>query len=292
MAREYNSKSVELCEIIEQLYKAESENDFRQICNSLREIYLKEDGSLDENFRHEYAGISGKIRELSEYQEEGIHPFQITYLLDNINNIYDYAVRNEEPYVKSLFKLKDHIGLEAGRIALVEQLKWEIEHSEESVRSQLEDIRHVADTLNVQIKEMSGVASKLKEESTVGKRNLQEMSILSDRMKHKIEDIHRDSITILGIFASIVLSFTAGIVFSSSVLENIHKGSPYRIFAAITLLGVIVINLVTILLAYIDKIRKISDNKIEYPSFLIVLDILAAVALIIIFVVWRMLEGN
>ncbi|MCM1284138.1 MAG: hypothetical protein NC242_10985 [Roseburia sp.] len=292
MVREYNSKSKELNEIIEKLYVAESENDCRQICDLLRNIYLNEDGSLDENFRHEYAGIYGKIKELSEQQVEGIHPFQISYLLDNINNVYDYAVKNEEPYIKNLFKLKDHIGLEAGRIELVKQLRWEIEHSIDSVKDQIKEIGGMAGTLREQIGQSSKLVSEFQEESAAGREKLEELDDLSHKMKRKIEDIHRDSITILGIFASIVLSFTAEIVFSSSVLENIHKGSPYRIFAVITLLGVIVINLVTILLAYIDKIRKISDNKIEYPSFLIVLDILAAVALIIIFVVWRMLEGN
>ena len=74
-------------------------------------------------------------------------------------------------------------------------------------------------------------------------------------------------------FASIVLAFTAGMGFSSSVLENFHLASPYRIMAVIVGLGLVITNLLGILLLYIDKIRTVSEEKVKYPLIAFRLDL-------------------
>lgn len=162
----YQSKSEELGKIIERLYTVNNKADCEEICKELDAIYLNKDGEMNENFRHEYASISGKIRELSKMNTEaGLPIYQMDYLMQNIKAVYDYAVEQEKPYVKSLFKLKDHIGLEAGRIALVEQLRWDIVNSKESVAIQLEDLNALADELNDQVRESSDLISKFQEQS-------------------------------------------------------------------------------------------------------------------------------
>ena len=102
----YTSKAQELNKIIETLFMEASENDCAIICSMFDSIYLKEDGSIDENFRHEYSSISGKIRELNSVEINGQKIFQLDNLLFNIRNVYDYAVKNNKPYVKNLFNLK------------------------------------------------------------------------------------------------------------------------------------------------------------------------------------------
>lgn len=287
MGREYNSKSTEIGYVIEKLYSVNSEDDCEKICKELDKIYLDCNGDVDQNFRHEYASVSGKIRELNEYCEDGIQPYQIEYLLDNINNVYDYAASHHKPYIKNLFKLKDHIGLEAGRIALVEQLRWEITNSKESVAKQLNDLQELANSIGEQINKSRQLINDLENQSKHSKEELECLNTMSSDVANKMEDVHRDSITVLGIFASIVLSFTAGIGFSSSVLENFHQGSPYRVMAVIIGLGTIILNMISILLLYIDKIRTVEQKKIGYPRFLILVDVAAGILLILDFVAFK-----
>ncbi len=72
--------------------------------------------------------------------------------------------------------------------------------------------------------------------------------------------MQKEYITILGIFASIVLAFTGGIVFSSSVLENIHKSSIYRISIIAFIIGLVFFNLIWLLM---DFIRDINGKVIR-----------------------------
>lgn len=285
----YQSKSEELGKIIERLYKVKNKADCEEICNELDTIYLNQDGEMNENFRHEYASVSGKIRELSKlHTDDGLPLYQMDYLMQNIKAVYDYAVEQDKPYVKSLFKLKDHIGLEAGRIALVEQLRWDMDHSKESVAKQLDDLSKLADRLNLQVDRSAKLTEESAKQTDESQKKLQEIEKKSKEVTKKIENVQKEYVAILGIFASIVLSFTAGIGFSSSVLQHMDKGSPYRIAAVITAIAFVLMNLMAIMLGYIDKIRKVSEEKLKYPGVLIGLDILAVVVLILDFIAFKL----
>lgn len=285
--REYDSRNEEIGQLIEALFQFSGEIDFAKICEKLDRIYLDEEGKIRQNFRHEYTNISGKIRELIEYEEDGIRPYNLANLLDNIGYVYDYAVESDKKYVKNLFKLKDHIGLEAGRIELVEQLRWEITNSKESVTIQLNDLHQFADSLDIQIKESAELIESCKNQTEQSEKKLKELEETSDIIKTKMEDVHRDSITILGIFASIVLAFTTGMGFSSSVLQNLHLGSPYRVGAVIIILAIVVLNMTVILLMYIDKIKTVDSKKISYPCFMIWMDVIALGLLIADFIAFK-----
>ncbi len=63
----------------------------------------------------------------------------------------------------------------------------------------------------------------------ISNKTIDDLKQLSGKVQERQEDMQKEYITILGIFAAIVLAFTGGIVFSSSVLENIDKPSIYRI---------------------------------------------------------------
>lgn len=67
--------------------------------------------------------------------------------------------------------------------------------------------------------------------------------------------IEKQYITILGIFASVVLSFVGGITFSSSVLQNIQSASIYRLLIVIDLLAIVLINTIYVLVKFICQIN-------------------------------------
>ncbi|HDZ5066041.1 TPA: hypothetical protein RTH01_001325 [Campylobacter jejuni] len=61
-------------------------------------------------------------------------------------------------------------------------------------------------------------------------------------------------ITILGIFASIVLTFVSGLVFSNSILSNIDKASIYRLIFVMAFIALFVGNILYFLFAFLIKI--------------------------------------
>lgn len=68
--------------------------------------------------------------------------------------------------------------------------------------------------------------------------------------------MEKEYITILGIFASIVLTFVGGIAFSTSVLENINSISFWRLILVIDFLGYILISIINLLVKYIFNLNR------------------------------------
>ena len=69
-----------------------------------------------------------------------------------------------------------------------------------------------------------------------------------------VKKMEREYIAILGIFASIVLTFVGGLTFSSSVLQNINAVSIYRLLIVVDILAFALINAIFALVAFIAKI--------------------------------------
>lgn len=297
---EFVSKSEELNKIIEKLYLVSSEADCEEICKDLDKIYLNEDGSLNEQFRHEYSSVSGKIKELNEIEVGGEKVYALEFLLENINSVYDYACKEQKKYLKNLFKLKDHIGLEAGRISLVEQLKWQIATGKETIEVQLNRMDDFAKDIGRQINDSTELIGGLREAQKVNeenieksKANLDELITLSKKMKKKVESVHRDSITILGIFASIVLTFSGGMIFSTSVLENIGNASAYRIIIIALIIGFVLVNSIIALIMYIGKIVRVKREKkgiketIKENVFWITINAIIVALIILTYIGWN-----
>ena len=75
-------------------------------------------------------------------------------------------------------------------------------------------------------------------------------------LKNEIKDVEKEYISILGIFAAIVLAFVGGITFSSSVLQNIHSVSIFRLLIVIVLLAFVLVNVIWLLVKFIAEINN------------------------------------
>lgn len=78
---------------------------------------------------------------------------------------------------------------------------------------------------------------------------------IKDNLSNDIKNIEREYITILGIFASIVLAFVGGIVYSSSVLKYISEVSIYRLIFVVDLLAIVLLTVIYMLIAFIAEIN-------------------------------------
>ena len=83
-------------------------------------------------------------------------------------------------------------------------------------------------------------------------------------LKKEVKGIEKEYISILGIFAAVVLAFVGGITFSSSVLQNINKGSIFRLLLIADLLAAVLINVIYMLIKFILIINgEHHDGKIK-----------------------------
>ena len=117
----------------------------------------------------------------------------------------------------------------------------------------------------------------------------------NDRVKAKIiEEVNRDMkviereyITILGIFASIVLAFMGGISFSSATLNAMKDVSIFRLLLIVDLLAFILVNSIALLTSVISNDSKSaveeaqSSNK-KKNSLVTFNKILLAIAVIVV----------
>ncbi|CBK75286.1 hypothetical protein CIY_27110 [Butyrivibrio fibrisolvens 16/4] len=165
---------------------------------------------------------------------------------------------------KEINKLYDHVNLEIARISYVDSINWKTSGEERFTR----------------------VESQMRELSSTTKDNLGKM--LDDvehqinSQKDKIDKQQRDYIAILGIFAAIVLAFTTGIAFSTSVLNNINCVSSYRLMAVSLIVGIVLVNVMYGLFYYIDRlVIKASSKTIKPLLFtnIVLLSLLLAVTI-------------
>lgn len=71
--------------------------------------------------------------------------------------------------------------------------------------------------------------------------------------KQRIRDSEKNYIAILGIFATIVLSFTGGLVFSTSVFSNIHNVSMYHSVCIALIIGIVIVNILYFMFYCIER---------------------------------------
>lgn len=105
---------------------------------------------------------------------------------------------------------------------------------------------------------------------------------LHDELYKEFKGIEKEYITILGIFASIIISFVAGITFSTSVLENMHSVGIYRLVLVILLIAFVLLNAINLLVRYIFRLNKAESSK--FPMWQI--DAILAVLLVLLLVSW------
>lgn len=217
-----------------------SDDDKRQYLDKLKSIYFDPDGNLV--YRHYYSDIFGVASQINM----GIIDGNLETLSQNMEIMKTFceSIENQLPQglLKSIKKLYDHVNLDAARLNYYTQLLSETNSKMVEVEEKIVEIKCKDEFLDGKIKEAANT--------------------------------QKNYITILGIFASIVLAFTGGIAFSTSVLENIDSVSPFRLALVVLGLAFILVNIVYILTRFIQEISKEKSEKIKYPVYMIVLNVI------------------
>lgn len=199
------------------------------IYRRLESLYYSPD--REHEFRHFYSDIFMVVASVKENLGQDSMDI-LSHNLEQIRKGYHAMNRDENGALidieRNINKLYDHVCLEIARISYSDA-----EDRKLSQESSIKDIRGQVEQLKTETQEMT--------------RRIEETNAHS-------KDVQKEYIAILGIFAAVVLAFTGGIAFTTSVLQNIHMVSVYRIVLITSLIGLVLTNVMYGLFHYIDRI--------------------------------------
>ena len=213
-------------------------------------------------FRHFYSDIFSVLTAIRKNTDLG----DINVLGQNLSMIrekYTPGINLDSTGKKidisdSIRKLYDHVSLDIARITYSEE-----GDRKTSGEAAILDVQSRINVIEPKIEEAMNVQNTLSEE--LGKQK-------------------REYIAILGIFASIVLTFIGGIVFSTSVLQNIGAVSVYRLAAIVLLIGMVLSNMLYGLFYYVNHL--IYNNKKISSTLIILANCLMLLMLALVFASW------
>lgn len=243
-----------------------SKNTELKIVKFLIQIYT-------DGYRHSYYIISSAISEV--YRAQGTdHGIEFTQSLnDNVKSVKNKIAKECNEHVnKCLEKLYDHVKLETSR------LSQEIERIDE-LNAKIEQYSSLETELKTAMEKVTEATDKA--ETAIIKAK--EVTKEEENIKKDVESMQKEYITILGVFASIVLTFTGGIAFSTSVLENIANASIYRTIIIALIIGLILFNVVFTLFYYISYLTK---GEVK-PKPIYVSNGIIVILIIIVVVLWN-----
>lgn len=252
-----------------------------QTIKALEDIYWQE--QEQDQYRHLYSDlfvIITQIDKSAQYDNE-ILSQNLLYVCKH------YRAKNKDnagvfiDISKSLFKLYDHVNLDIARLNYskacnflqheeIVKMTGQLKDTEKSINNQINDaIVNIKDEYQ---RDVSKATQKLHEDINEQLRHVQDES----------SKMRAEYISILGIFASIVLAFVGSLTYSTSVLSNIHKASIYRIVILAALIGMVMIFILWLMMDFIKSIHGQNKRKYSYillPEAFLFLIILGTVVL-------------
>ncbi|CEN81421.1 Uncharacterised protein [[Clostridium] sordellii] len=213
----------------------------------MKEILEKVLNDKEENIEEIYSFIDKKIKAISEeesisYSDIAKFVFNINmedkeYVYRNINKLKSIAKENDnKKMINIMNKIKNHIDLEICRL----------EYLETKQKQELNNI-------------LTNLIGNTTENVLSMKDELSSYSEKIDKHNKEIDNWYTNIITILGLFAAIVVTFFGGLGAISSIFGNINVISKYRLLFIVLLVVFAMFNIVFMALYYI---AKISDKSI------------------------------
>lgn len=189
-------------------------------------------------FRHSYAIIYSN---LAFCNRKGAANLDL--INANLKSIVDFAYikhseKDDKWIIEYIEKLYDHISLDSQRINYQKVI-------DEGIEKNTDDISKRVGGLDAQQKSIENK-----------NKTISEKFEKYDTYVKKMENAQTDVISVMGVFTAIVLAFVGGMAFSTSVLENIHRSSIYRLMFVMSILGIVLINLIWGLLSVIKYINE------------------------------------
>lgn len=105
-----------------------------------------------------------------------------------------------------------------------------------------------------------------------------------DTLTDNFKGIEKEYISILGIFAAIIMAFVGGMTFSTSVLNNIRDVSIYRLITVACIIGIVFFDMIWLM---IDLIRTINGHIIRKKWMLILFNSIMGIIIILTIIAYK-----
>lgn len=177
-------------------------------------------------------------------------------------------------------------------------------------RSELNKSANKTEDLNTKAQDLQKKAEELNEktkELDIRAQDFEKKALeLDDKLKKAEKNIRKTenrsakkmteaSVTVLGIFSAVILTFNAALSLSASVLQNINITSIYRLMLISLVIGLIAFNLIFALFYYLNVFRsklagsdEVELKKLGKKSLIVfwVTDIILVLLMLLVVVAW------
>lgn len=259
------SQRKEFCDILFELAKnqeiLQDKGTRHEMYKRLEALYYSP--NKEDRYRHFYSDIFTVLTQIQQASNQG----DINILGQNLSLIragYNPQNRDEQGNIidisDSIRKLYDHVSLDIARISY----------------SDAGDRKTAGETAIV---DMQSQLNQIKTE-------IDKAKIAQNNVEAELGKQQREYIAILGIFAAIVLAFTGGIAFSTSVLKSINTVSVYRITMVSLMIGLVLINVLFGLFYYVDRLVNGMQRNRKKLKPLLFSNVILCVLLSITIIAW------
>lgn len=134
----------------------------------------------------------------------------------------------------------------------------------ENIKPKLEKLY---DHMNLECIRLQDFDEKMSRVKDVSNKLEDDLNKNYKKLSEELNKQQTQHITILGIFASIVLTFVAGLAFSTSVLSNIDKANAYRLVFVMAFIALFFGNILYLLFLFYQKYPYQKGKKMNKKSF-------------------------
>nr|WP_294668427.1 hypothetical protein [uncultured Ruminococcus sp.] len=178
----------------------------------------------DTNYRHSYYEISRYLEDLE---------CDVSDMLDqSLINLFEYSagINKSSEVTKKLSKLIDHVSLESLRLSRMKKVNY-LETS-------------ISNNLKITLEEVNNKKQEMEE------------------IDRKVANIHAEVITILGIFAGLVVGFSIDFQLLAQSFSNLDSVSFYKEIAYLCIIGIILFDSIFLLMFAVSRIsgRSLAIN--------------------------------
>ncbi len=185
--------------------------------------------------------------------EEGDLSSQKDQIIKDLKEIYKGEYKHKYSKITTII-LNSTRDKEQAFMILTQNIKTlkEIQDNKEveSIKPKLEKLY---DHMNLECIRLQDFDEKMSRAKDVSIR-LDNLNKDYEKLSEELNKQQTQYITILGIFASIVLTFVGGLAFSTSVLSNIDKANAYRLVFVMAFIALFFGNILYLLFSFLSKI--------------------------------------
>lgn len=257
---------------------AERSNALREFLWDLKENYIEDD---PEN-SSELEEYSKKLMEI--YADEYRQMYSVLYPI--LSELYLDHVLNLEIVTENLTVLKTHIG---NTYTLGEDGKY---HSDKYDDELYGRILKLIDHINLEYRRLSrdvSHASRLEEEED----RIESLEDSLNRTMHKIKSSQVEMVSILAIFAAIVIAFSGGLSIIGSTISGVASADISKTICIASLCGLVLFNTLALLLVTIYGIINSHHTSIrgtlnEIKRMPMVVIYLVSNAILVVVFIWSL----